>query len=36
VKTVEKLLGYSLNITEEDLQSVRLDKVHSAAKAEAL
>ncbi len=36
VKTVEKLLGKALNITEEDLQSVRLDKVHSAAKAEAL
>jgi transketolase len=36
VRTVEKLLGAKLNITEEDLQSVRLDKIHSAAKAEAL
>ena len=36
VQTVEKLLGAKLNVTEEDLQAVRLDKVHSAAKAEAL
>ncbi|MBP7998119.1 MAG: transketolase [Chloroflexi bacterium] len=36
VQTVEKLLGTALNISEADLQAVRLDKVHSAAKAEAL
>ncbi len=36
VQTVEKLLGTALNISEADLQAVRLDKVHSTAKAEAL
>jgi transketolase len=36
VHAVEKLLATPLNITETDLESVRLDKVHSAAKAEAL
>ncbi|MBA4398641.1 MAG: transketolase [Anaerolinea sp.] len=36
VQIVEKLLDNPLNITESDLQAVRLDKVHSAAKAEAL
>ncbi|NUM45911.1 MAG: transketolase [Anaerolineales bacterium] len=36
VRAVEKLLDTSLNITETDLESVRLDKVHSEAKAEAL
>lgn len=36
VRAVEKLLATSLNITETDLETVRLDKVHSEAKAEAL
>jgi transketolase len=36
VHTVENLLGQDLDITETDLQSVRLQAVHSAAKAEAL
>lgn len=36
VQAVEKLLGRPLKIGEKDLQSVRLDKVHSAAKVEAL
>ena len=36
VRAVEKLLDTPLNITETDLEAVRLDKVHSAAKAEAL
>ena len=36
VETVEHLVGRPLAITEEDLDAVRLDAVHSAAKAEAL
>jgi transketolase len=36
VREVENLVGEKLNITEEDLQAVRLDAVHSDAKAEAL
>lgn len=36
VQTVEKLLGTPLHISEADLLAVRLDQVHSAAKAEAL
>jgi len=36
VQTVERLLGTPLNISEADLLAVRLDQVHSAAKAEAL
>jgi transketolase len=36
VQKVEWLMGRPLNITEEDLQTVRLDKVHSSAKVEAL
>lgn len=36
VREAEKLVGEKLNITEEDLQAVRLDAVHSDAKAEAL
>ena len=36
VREAEKLVGETLNITEEDLQAVRLDAVHSDAKAEAL
>ncbi|MCA9920426.1 MAG: hypothetical protein KC445_20865, partial [Anaerolineales bacterium] len=36
VRQAEKLVGETLNITEEDLQAVRLDAVHSDAKAEAL
>lgn len=35
-QAVEKLLGRPLKIGEADLQAVRLDKVHSAAKVEAL
>ncbi|MGC1379004.1 MAG: transketolase C-terminal domain-containing protein [Anaerolineales bacterium] len=35
-QAVEKLLGRPLKIGEADLQTVRLDKVHSAAKVEAL
>jgi len=35
-QAVETLLGRPLKIGEADLQSVRLDKVHSAAKVEAL
>jgi len=36
VHTVEKLIDQDLDITETDLQAVRLQAVHSAAKAEAL
>ncbi|MFA7098065.1 MAG: transketolase C-terminal domain-containing protein [Gammaproteobacteria bacterium] len=36
VHEVEKLLGTRLNITEDDLAAVRLEAVHSSAKAEAL
>lgn len=36
VREAEKLVGEKLNITEEDLHAVRLDAVHSDAKAEAL
>jgi len=36
VRAVEKLIGRPLKIGEADLQAVRLDKVHSAAKVEAL
>ena len=36
VRQVEGLLGATLNITEDDLAAVRLDAVHSEAKAEAL
>lgn len=36
VRSVEKLIGSDLHINETDLQAVRLQAVHSAAKAEAL
>lgn len=36
VQTVQKFVGQDLNICEEDLQAVRLQAVHSEAKAEAL
>ncbi|MBA4383259.1 MAG: transketolase [Anaerolinea sp.] len=36
VQTVEKMIGQDLDITEVDLKSVRLQAVHSLAKAEAL
>ena len=36
VRTIEKLLGEPLGIDEKDLQAVRLQAVHSQAKAEAL
>ena len=36
VEQVEKLIGAKLNISENDLAAVRLDAVHSEAKAEAL
>ena len=36
VRAVESLVGESLGITESDLQSARIDAVHSAAKVEAL
>ena len=36
VRAVEKLLGEPLGIDEKDLQAVRLQAVHSQAKAEAL
>jgi len=36
VEAIEKLLGASFNITENDLAAVRLEAVHSDAKAEAL
>ncbi len=36
VRKVEAILGSPLNISEEDLQQVRLEAVHSEAKAEAL
>ena len=35
-ESVEQLIGRPLGISEQDLKSVRLDAVHSAAKAEAL
>lgn len=36
IQAVESLIGQTLNIKEEDLASVRLDALHSEAKAEAL
>lgn len=36
VRAVERLTGEATGITEEDLSAVRLDAVHSTAKAEAL
>jgi len=36
IAAIEKLLQQSTGITEDDLQAVRLDEVHSVAKAEAL
>lgn len=36
VRQVEALLGRSLGLSQDDLAAVRLDAVHSAAKAEAL
>jgi transketolase len=36
VKAIEDLLGRPTGITAEDLSSVRIDQVHSSAKAEAL
>lgn len=36
VREVEALVGSSLNITEDDLAAVRLEPVHSEARAEAL
>jgi transketolase len=36
VRATERMVGKKLNITESDLKSVRLDSVHSDAKAEAL
>jgi transketolase len=36
VRAVEKLIGESLGIEEPELQAIRLQPVHSAAKAEAL
>ena len=36
VTAIERLMGISTGISEDDLQAVRLDAVHSVAKAEAL
>jgi transketolase len=36
VHAVEEMVGHDLDITETDLQTVRLEAVHSTAKAEAL
>ncbi|MDO9087643.1 MAG: transketolase C-terminal domain-containing protein [Anaerolineaceae bacterium] len=36
VHAVEEMVGHELDITETDLQTVRLEAVHSTAKAEAL
>ena len=36
VRAVEQLVGEDLHIAESDLQAIRLQEVHSAAKAEAL
>jgi transketolase len=36
VHAVEEIVGHDLDITETDLQTVRLEAVHSTAKAEAL
>ncbi len=36
VQKAEKMVGEKLNISEEDLQAVRLEAMHSDAKAEAL
>ncbi|PKO04027.1 MAG: transketolase [Chloroflexi bacterium HGW-Chloroflexi-3] len=36
VQAVEEMVGHELDITETDLQTVRLEAVHSIAKAEAL
>lgn len=36
VSAIEQLIGVSTGITEDDLQAVRLDEVHTVAKEEAL
>jgi transketolase len=36
VSAIERLIGTSIGVTEEDLQAVRLDEVHSVSKEEAL
>ncbi|MBD3305176.1 transketolase [candidate division KSB3 bacterium] len=36
IAAIDKLLGTPTGVTEEDLQAVRLDEVHSASKEEAL
>ena len=36
VAAIERLTGESFGITDADLDAVRIDAVHSAAKAEAL
>lgn len=36
VRAIEKLSGQNLNISDEDLEAVRLEETHSEAKAEAL
>jgi transketolase len=36
VAAIEKMVGVSIGITEDDLQAVRLDDVHSLSKEEAL
>ena len=36
IRNIEDFIDQKLSISEEDLQSVRIEAVHSAAKAEAL
>jgi len=36
IKSIEKFIGQELNILEEDLETARIENVHSLSKAEAL
>jgi len=36
IHNIEQLIGHTLNISEKDLESVRIEAVHSSAKVEAL
>ena len=36
IKSIEKFIGQELNILEEDLETARIENIHSLSKAEAL
>ena len=36
IKSIEKFIGQQVNIKEKDLETVRIENVHSLSKAEAL